>query len=81
MGQEESGSLDFSLSAKLQSSKQDGTGTKTELYIDQWDRVESPELNPSTYHQLIYDKGGEKIQGRKRQSLQYVVRGKFNSYM
>jgi len=36
---------------------------------EQWNRRESPELNPCTYSQLIYDKGGNTIQWRKDSPL------------
>ena len=33
--------------------------------IDQWSRIENPELNPLTYGQPIHDKEGNNIQWRK----------------
>ena len=33
--------------------------------MDQWNKTESPEINPHTYEYLIFDKGGLNMQQRK----------------
>ena len=60
---EESTCLTSGSTTKPQSSRQ--YGTCTDRNINQWNKIESPEMNPCTYGHFIFDKGGTDIQWRK----------------
>lgn len=49
--------------------------------IDQWNRIQSSEINPSIYVQLIFDKCVEAIQWVKGQSFQQKLLGKLDILM
>jgi hypothetical protein len=36
--------------------------------VDQWNRIEGPEMNPRTYGNFIFDKGAKTIQWKRESS-------------
>jgi hypothetical protein len=48
--------------------------------VDQWNRIEDPEMNQHTYGQLIFDKGAKTIQWKKKTASSKNLAGTTGSY-
>ena len=62
---EESTSQTSNYTTNLQSSRQYGTGTKTEIQMNGTKQKAQKLIGPCTYGHLIFEKGGKNIQWRK----------------
>ena len=50
-----------------------GTGNDSDRLTDQWNRKESPEINPHEYSRLIFGKGAKEISGEMISFSQMVL--------
>ena len=57
-----------------------GVGERTEN-IDQWNRIESPEIDSYKYSELIFDKGAKVIQCSKDFFFQQMVLEQLDTHM
>ena len=57
---------DFSLYYKALCNQQGSMVWHKNRHIDQWNRIENPELDTQIYGELIFDKAGKSIQWKKK---------------